>query len=229
MNHGQTTVKRTALIMAGGKGLRVGSALPKQFLLLNAKPVLMHTLSTFHAFDAGMRIILVLPDEHRLYWTDLCQQYGFSVPHELVSGGKTRFESVSNGLAAAGEDGLIAIHDGVRPLVTSHLISRCFETAQQSGAVVPVVSVLESLRLVEGGSNRAVDRAGYRLVQTPQTFQAEVVQRAYREASGTDFTDDASVVEAAGYSIQLVEGERQNIKITEATDLQLAAWYHNQR
>lgn len=229
MNNSQATVKRTALIMAGGKGLRMGSSLPKQFLLLNGRPVLMHTLSTFYALDPCIRLILVLPDDHRAYWSDLCREYAFSVPHELVSGGGCRFESVRNGLAAAGEDGLIAIHDGVRPLVTPTLILRCFDAAQRFGAVIPVMPVIESLRVEDGGTNRAVDRAKFRLVQTPQTFQAEVIQRAYREAAATDFTDDASVAEAAGYAIHLVEGERQNSKITEATDLQLAAWYLNQR
>jgi len=147
----------------------------------------------------------------------------------LVSGGSSRFESVQNGLAIAGEEGLIAIHDGVRPLVTKDLIMRCFEAAFTYGAVIPVTPVIESLRLVEAEGNRAVDRDAYRLVQTPQTFQAELIQRAYREANSTHFTDDASVAQAAGLPIHLVEGERQNVKITEAADLQLAAWYLNHR
>jgi len=227
MNHKQPAVKRTALIMAGGKGLRMGTSLPKQFLLLNDKPVLMHTLSAFYALDATIRLILVLPDGHKSYWSSLCREYHFLVPHELVSGGSCRFESVQNGLAVAGEEGLIAIHDGVRPLVTTSLIQRCFEAAHQHGAVIPVMPVIESLRLLEAAGNRAVDRGAYRLVQTPQTFQAEWIQRAYREAKSTDFTDDASVAQAAGWPIHLVEGERHNLKITEAADLQLAAWYLN--
>lgn len=223
----QPAVKRTALILAGGKGLRMGTSLPKQFLLLNDKPVLMHTLSTFYTLDSDIRLILVLPEDQRGYWSNLCKEYRFAVPHEMVSGGLTRFESVQNGLAAAGEEGLIAIHDGVRPMVTPELIQRCFEAAQRDGAVIPVTPVIESLRLLEATGNRAVERGVYRLVQTPQTFQAEWIQRAYREANSTDYTDDASVAEAAGFSIHLVEGERQNLKITEAADLQLATWYLN--
>ena len=229
MNKPGTTVKHTVLIMAGGRGLRMGTVLPKQFLVLNDKPVLMHTLSTFHALDADTRIILVLPEDQRSYWLELCQEYAFTVPHEVVSGGNNRFESVQNGLAVAGEDGLIAIHDGVRPLVTPNLITRCFEAAQQYGAAIPVTPVIESLRVVEHGKSRVVDRSDYRLVQTPQTFEAGLIQRAYREAAHTDYTDDASVVQAAGWPIFLVEGERSNFKITEAADLQVAAWYLNNR
>jgi 2-C-methyl-D-erythritol 4-phosphate cytidylyltransferase len=229
MNNWQAAVKRTALIMAGGKGLRMGSSLPKQFLLLNDKPVLMHTLSTFYSLDPDIRLILVLPEDQKAYWSSLCREYGFSVPHELVTGGRSRFESVRNGLAVAGEEGLIAIHDGVRPLVTSDLILRCFEAAQRYGAVIPVTPVIESLRLLEADGSHVVDREDYRLVQTPQTFQAGLIQRAYRESTSTDFTDDASVAQAAGWPIHLVEGERRNLKITEAADLQLAAWYLNNR
>lgn len=229
MNKPGTTVKHTVLIMAGGRGLRMGTLLPKQFLVLNEKPVLMHTLSTFHALDADVCIILVLPEDQRSYWLELCQEYAFTVPHELVSGGNNRFESVRNGLAVAGEEGLIAIHDGVRPLVTPNLITSCFEAAQQYGAAIPVTPVIESLRVVEHGESRVVDRSDYRLVQTPQTFEAGLIQRAYREASHTGYTDDASVVQAAGWPIFLVEGERSNLKITEAADLHLAAWYLNNR
>ncbi len=225
MNNWQASVKRTALVMAGGKGLRMGTALPKQFLLLNERPVLMHTLSTFHALDPDIRLILVLPDDHRAYWSSLCREYDFSVPHELVSGGSSRFDSVRNGLAVVGDEGLVAIHDGVRPLVSPDVILRCFEAAQLYGAVIPVVPVIESLRVLDAEGSRVVNRDDFRLVQTPQTFQAGLIQRAYREAQSTDFTDDASVAQAAGWPIHLVEGERRNLKITEAADLQLAAWY----
>jgi 2-C-methyl-D-erythritol 4-phosphate cytidylyltransferase len=207
----------------------MGTALPKQFLLLNGKPVLMHTLLTFHALDADTRIILVLPEDQRSYWMELCQEYAFTVPHEVVSGGNNRFESVRNGLTVAGEEGLIAIHDGVRPLVTPQLIARCFEAALQYGAAIPVTPVIESLRLLEYGESRVVDRSDYRLVQTPQTFEAGLIQRAYREAAHNAFTDDASVVQATGWPIFLVEGERSNIKITEAADLHVAALYLNNR
>lgn len=225
MNEPGTTVKHTVLIMAGGRGLRMGTVLPKQFLLLNGKPVLMYTLSTFYTLDTDTRIIVVLPEDQRPYWLQLCQEYAFTIPHELVSGGNNRFESVRNGLAVAGEEGLIAIHDGVRPLVKPQLIARCFEAAQQYGAAIPVTPVIESLRLLEHGESRVVNRSEYRLVQTPQTFEASLIQRAYREAAHTGFTDDASVVEAVGWPIFLVEGERSNLKITEAADLHLAAWY----
>lgn len=217
------------MIMAGGRGYRMGAAVPKQFLLLNRKPVLMHTISTFHAFDAHARIIVVLPGDQHAYWVNLCKVHSFDVPHELVFGGNSRFESVRNGLAVAGEDGLISVHDGVRPLVTQALIARCVEAARQYGAVIPVIPVVESVRLVEQGNSRVVDRKNFRLVQTPQVFAADVIQRAYREANRNDFTDDASVVQATGWPIHLVEGERSNLKITEAADLQLAAWYLSYR
>ncbi|MDP4278441.1 MAG: 2-C-methyl-D-erythritol 4-phosphate cytidylyltransferase, partial [Bacteroidota bacterium] len=164
----------------------------------------------------------VLPANQRDYWKFLCKEYEFSVPHQLTAGGDCRFDSVRNGLSLAGNKGLIAIHDGVRPLVSPELINRCFQAARKYGAAVPVTPVIESLRKVEGLLSHAESRSDYRLVQTPQVFKAELIQTAYRQAIGNDFTDDASVAEAAGIPVQLVEGERTNLKITEAIDLQLA-------
>jgi len=219
------SAQRTALIMAGGKGLRMGQALPKQFLLLDGKPVLMHTLSTFGLLKPDVRIVLVLPADQIDYWQSLCETYAFTVPHTIVQGGHCRFDSVRNGLAAVDEAGLVAIHDGVRPLVSPALIERCYAAAVIHGSALPVTPLIESLRQVEANGNHAVDRTAYRLVQTPQTFSAALIKQAYAQADRNDYTDDAAVYEAMGRVVHLVEGERQNLKITEGADLELAAFY----
>jgi 2-C-methyl-D-erythritol 4-phosphate cytidylyltransferase len=211
-----------ALIVAGGKGLRMGRDLPKQFLLLGGRPVLMHTLSVFHAADAETGLILVLPEEHKNYWKQLCAEYQFDIPHIIADGGSTRFESVRNGLARIEGEGLIAVHDGVRPMVSPELIRACFQAADKSGAVIPVNSVVESLRKLENQTSQAVDRSEYVSVQTPQVFRSEWLRAAYGQEFSDLFTDDASVVEAAGYPVSLIQGERENIKITTPMDLLLA-------
>lgn len=213
--------------MAGGKGLRMGAAFPKQFLMLEGKPLLMHTLQAFYQTDPGIGLILVLPDNQREFWRSLCKEHAFQIPHKLASGGECRFDSVKNGLALAGKNGLIAIHDGVRPLVTSELIRRCYQAAHRYGAAIPVSGVIESLRHVDGDHSVAVPRDGYRLVQTPQVFMAELIQKAYQQAPGNDYTDDATVAEASGIPVRLIEGDRMNIKITEPIDLQLATFFYN--
>jgi 2-C-methyl-D-erythritol 4-phosphate cytidylyltransferase len=224
------TAQKYAIIMAGGKGLRMGTALPKQFLLLDGKPLLMHTLNAFNQADPEIRLILVLPTNQQDYWKYLCKKHDFQVSHQLTSGGERRFDSVRNGLKLAGEKGLIAIHDGVRPLVRPELINRCYLAAKKYGAAIPVTTVVESIRKVEGGTSRADSRDDYRMVQTPQVFQAELIHRAYKAAIGNDYTDDASVAEAAGIPISLVEGDRDNLKITEAIDLKVAELFlENQR
>jgi len=215
-------MKTFALILAGGKGLRMGADLPKQFLLLAGKPVLMHTMEAFQKADPKTEIILVLPLEHQAYWLELCTKFDFRLKHRIASGGAVRFDSVRNGLALIQEEGLIAVHDGVRPLVSPSLINRCFARALEKGAVIPVFELAESIRRIEGSKSVAEDRNFYRSVQTPQTFRSELLKKAYEQPFRAIFTDDASVVEAAGYEIALLEGHRENIKITTPQDLLLA-------
>lgn len=209
------------IIVAGGKGLRMGGDVPKQFQLLGNQPVLMHTLQRFADDCKDLQIILVLPQEQIEYWSDLGEKYHFGVEHWIVAGGETRFHSVQNGLSQIPDDaeGVVAVHDGVRPLVSREVIGKCFEEARRKKAVVPVVPVVESLRHVSDG---AVPRADYRLVQTPQTFDIQLLKQAYRQPFSKDFTDDASVVEAFGHPISMVEGNRENIKLTTPFDLKIA-------
>lgn len=217
-------MKRYVIIVAGGKGLRMGGNLPKQFVPLAGRPVLMHTLENFHLFSPEMDIILVLPHDHQEYWKSLCREYGFSVPHRIADGGETRFHSVRNGLALVEDDSaVVAVHDGVRPFVSHDVISRCIACAERGKAVVPVTDVVETLRKVgQDGVSITVPRDSYRLVQTPQVFPAGMLKDAYSCEYRTDFTDDASVVEAAGYAVELVEGNRENIKLTTPFDMIVA-------
>lgn len=215
-------MKTYALILAGGKGLRMGADLPKQFLPLAGKPVLMHALEAFHRADPSTELLLVLPQEHQAYWASLCREHAFGLKHQVVAGGAVRFESVRNGLACIREEGLVAVHDGVRPLLKAELIRKCYETALEKGAVIPVFELTESIRRVEGDRSYAEDRSRYRSVQTPQTFRSDILLKAYEQTFRDEFTDDASVVEAAGYEIALVQGHRENIKITTPQDLLLA-------
>jgi 2-C-methyl-D-erythritol 4-phosphate cytidylyltransferase len=224
------------IIVAGGKGLRMGGDVPKQFLPIGGKPVLMHTLQRFRDYSEELQIILVLPREQQEYWKELCKEYGFTVEHRVADGGATRFHSVQNGLALIPDDaqGVVGVHDGVRPFVNLDVIARCYNTARQTGTAIPVVPVVETLRHIdnEDQASRTVSRADYRLVQTPQTFDIQLLKAANSHAlsvSGDSvaaiaalFTDDASVVEAYGRAVTLVDGNRQNIKITTPFDLKVA-------
>lgn len=213
------------IIVAGGKGLRMGSDIPKQFLPIEGIPVLMRTIHRFHEYAPGLGIILVLPASQQAYWQELCHDYQFDIPCTIADGGETRFHSVSNGLACIPDDaqGVVGVHDGVRPFPAIEVISRCYETARTTGAAIPVVPVVETLRKIESdGSSQTVPRSEYRLVQTPQTFDIQLLKRAYRQPYSDDFTDDASVVEHLGHGISLVEGNRENIKLTTPFDLQIA-------
>lgn len=211
-----------ALIVAGGKGLRMGSELPKQFLPIGGKPVLMHTLEAFHVYSSEMRIILVLPHSQQEYWAGLCREHHFSVPYVVVDGGETRFHSVKNGLVEVTSPGLVGVHDGVRPFVSQQVISRCYGQAAEKKAVIPVIDVVETVRRLEGEGSVTVPRSDYKLVQTPQVFDAELLKRAYQQTYTPHFTDDASVVEALGFPVCLTEGNRENIKITTPFDLNIA-------
>lgn len=218
-----STSKHTILIVAGGRGTRMGGPQPKQFLQLAGRPVLMHTLEAFDRWDASARLIVVLPEDQIEMWKRLCEAYAFGRIHHVVAGGETRFHSVQNGLGAVASDGLIAVHDGVRPLVAPSVIAACFAAAADGGAAVPVVPVVESVREVDAdGGSRPVDRTRLRVVQTPQVFRADVLRAAYCLPYDPRFTDDASVVEASGVAVRLVPGNRENIKLTTPMDLLLA-------
>ena len=217
------TSKHTILIVAGGRGTRMGGPQPKQFLQLAGRPVLMHTLEAFDRWDASARLIVVLPEDQIDTWKRLCEAHVFGRIHRVVAGGETRFHSVRNGLDAVASDGLIAVHDGVRPLVAPSVIAACFAAAADGGAAVPVVPVVESVREVDAdGDSRPVDRTRLRVVQTPQVFRADVLRAAYCLPYDPRFTDDASVVEASGVAVRLVPGNRENIKLTTPMDLLLA-------
>lgn len=215
-------MKNHVIIVAGGKGLRMGSDLPKQFIPVADKPLLMHTICVFYEWDKAIKIILVLPESHQSYWNMLCKELGFTIPHCVVNGGETRFHSVLNGLNEVSEEGFVAVHDGVRPFVSPEVITACFEEAVRTGAAVPVIPMIDSLRHIEGGVSHPVDRTKYFAVQTPQVFSTTLLHKAYSLPYTDLFTDDASVVEAYGESIGTVEGNRENIKITTSLDLIMA-------
>lgn len=216
-------MKKYAIIVAGGKGLRMGGELPKQFIPVEGRPVLMRTLDAFYACENSIQIILVLPRDHQPYWQELCREYQFAVPHRIADGGATRFHSVQNGLALVDEaDALVAVHDGVRPFVSYEVIERCYQEAALHGAVVPVIPVVETVRHLLPEGSETVNRDAYRLVQTPQTFSVSLLRRAYEQPFCDAFTDDASVVEALGHVVHLVEGNRENIKLTTPFDLIVA-------
>ena len=212
------------IIVAGGKGLRMRSDIPKQFLPIGGKPVLMRTLERFREYSTELQIILVLPENQQDYWLQLCQQYHFGVKYQLANGGQTRFHSVQNGLALVPDDadGVVGVHDGVRPFPSIDVIQNCYEAARTAKAVIPVIPVVETVRHLEGEGSVTVPRGDYRLVQTPQTFDIQLLKAANRQPYHDGFTDDASVVESYGHSITLVEGNRENIKITTPYDIVVA-------
>ena len=209
------------IIVAGGKGLRMGGEIPKQFLPIGGKPILMRTLERFRAYSETLEIILVLPKDQQDYWLQLCKDYHFQVNYRMTDGGETRFHSVQHGLALIPDDaeGVVGVHDGVRPFPSLEVISNCYETARTKKAVIPVIPVVETLRHITEGTK---PRGDYRLVQTPQTFDIQLLKAANRQPYNDGFTDDASVVETFGFDITLVEGNRENIKITTPYDLKIA-------
>lgn len=218
----EKALQEYAIIVAGGTGSRMQHSLPKQFIELAGKPILMHTIERFHTYNKGLRIVVVLPEDQLQVWRNLCKQHKFPVFHMAVPGGKTRFGSVKNGLAAVQGEALVAVHDGVRPFVSTGIIKAAFEQAAESGAAVVAVSPKDSIRELTDNGSRAVPRTRYRLVQTPQCFKASLLREAYKQPEQEYFTDDASVVEQLGAGIALVEGSYSNIKITTPEDLLLA-------
>ena len=214
-------MKKYVIIVAGGKGLRMGGEVPKQFLPVKGVPILMRTIQRFHHYDPEMTIILVLPKDQQDYWQALCREHHFTIEHRIADGGDTRFRSSANGLALIPDDeqGIVGIHDGVRPFVSEEVIYRCYESALELRAVVPVVPVVETLWKTD---STTANRENFRLGQTPQTFDIQLLKSAFRQPYDPAFTDDASVVRKAGHEVTLIEGNRENIKITTPYDLKIA-------
>ncbi len=212
------------ICVAGGSGKRMGTETPKQFLLLNERPVLMHTLERMHNFFPKLHIILVLPAEQFDTWKHLCEKHHFTVPHEITEGGKERFDSVKNGLSKIPEQAaVIAIHDGVRPLFSKQTVLLALESATTKGSGIPAIALNDSIRKISEQESQAVNRNEYRLIQTPQCFNAQLIKQAYEQAYRVEYTDDASVAEHYGHKIALTEGNIENIKITMPNDLLIAA------
>jgi 2-C-methyl-D-erythritol 4-phosphate cytidylyltransferase len=218
-------MKNCVIIVAGGSGSRMESQIPKQFLPLEGIPVLMYTINVFYEFDPGIHIIVALPREEMDKWKNLCLANNFSTPHQLISGGASRFHSVKNSLETAPDCDFIAVHDGVRPLVSYETISRCFAMAEEKGSAIPVLPANESVREGTMENSKPLDRSHLFLVQTPQVFNARLLHAAYTQEYSEEFTDDASVVEKAGFPVQMVLGNRENIKITYPEDLKIASLF----
>ena len=213
-------MQKYALIVAGGSGSRMQSFLPKQFIEVLGRPILMHTLEAFE-FDT-IQIILVLPESQIEVWEDLCRKHQFQIPHQIVKGGETRFHSVRNGLQAITGEGLVAIHDGVRPLIARDIIQEAYKVADKQGNAIVSVPLKDSIRVLNASTNKQVDRGNYRLIQTPQTFRVALIKEAFATDYREGFTDDASVLEAYGTPIHLIDGDYRNIKITTPEDLKVA-------
>lgn len=214
-------MKRATIIVAGGSGVRMGGSLPKQFMEVGQRPILLHTLETFHRFDPQMVLVIVLPEAQIKYWEHLLTKHHCHIPHTVAIGGNTRFESVKNGLHAIPfEVDIIGVHDGVRPFVSDDTLRRCYNN--EKAAIIPVIPLHDSIRQLTEGGNKTADRTAYVAVQTPQVFRAEVLRKAYTLPYEVQFTDDASVVEATGETIELTDGNKENIKITTPFDLLIA-------
>lgn len=217
--------KNYVLIVAGGKGKRMGADIPKQFLKINNYPLILHTINKFLKTIKNPELIIVLPEDYFTLWKKVVKDYGFSRDHKLVKGGCERFFSVKNALNTLNGDGIIAIHDAVRPLVEESVILEAFYNAKKFGSAVPAVPVFESVRKIENNQSSAVNRNDFILIQTPQTFRLPLIKKAYNTEYISSFTDDAGVYEAAGNNIHLIEGNKENIKITTPSDLSLASAY----
>ncbi|MFA6085963.1 2-C-methyl-D-erythritol 4-phosphate cytidylyltransferase [Mucilaginibacter sp.] len=219
-----------AIIVAGGSGTRMQSALPKQFLLLCGKPVLMHTIEAFYNSKSSPQIILVLHADYHSLWEQLCSSHQFTIQHTLIAGGKTRFHSVKNAVDLILDNNvLIAVHDAVRPLISELIIDEAYQCAAENGTAVTAVKSRDSVRLLKGGISTSLNRDEIYLVQTPQTFQSALLKDAYNQPYSPNFTDDASVVEQAGTQITLIEGLYSNIKITFPEDIIVAEALINEK
>ena len=214
--------KKYALIMAGGKGMRMNSPVPKQFLKLEGKPILLHSIDKFLNTDPYIEIILILPQDYLKMWEQVCAEYMFHKPVKIAHSGETRFHSVKNGLELVTEESVVAIHDAVRPLVSTKTIQVGYKTAEMYGNAIPAIPINDSIRQIESTRSIAVDRSRYCATQTPQCFRSEIIKKAYQQEYHYTFTDDAMVVEAMGENIRLVDGNPENIKITSPKDLLIA-------
>lgn len=215
-------VKEYAIIVAGGKGTRIKSSVPKQFISLLDEPILMHTLRAFRQYSSEINLILVLPKDDLGLWNDLCRKHQFSIQVQIAAGGETRFQSVRNGLELVPENSLVAIHDGVRPLVSSDIIGASFRLAAVHGTAVAAVRLKDSIRMTDQDNTKSMDRSRFRLIQTPQTFKSDLIKSAYKIREESSMTDDASVAEHSGHLISLFEGSYDNLKVTTAEDLIIA-------
>lgn len=215
-------MNKYAVIVAGGKGVRMNSALPKQFLPLCDKPILYHTIKAFIDVYEDVKIILVLPEDNISYTQMVLQAFTDRIDLTIVAGGATRFHSVQNGLQAIDGDGVVFVHDGVRPLLSTSLIHACYYQTVEKGSAIPAIAVSDSMRIVDGEDSRPVDRNKMRSIQTPQTFRTDIILSAFEQEYSDEFTDEATVVESAGYKVALIEGEKSNIKITTPEDMKVA-------
>ncbi len=215
-------LKRFTIIVAGGSGQRMDSSIPKQFLSINNEIILMKSIRSFHEFDSTLKIIVAIPENHLPYWHDLCNKHDFTIKHIVVKGGQTRYRSVKNALEKVANDGVVAIHDGVRPLVSQTTIEQVFEIAEINGNAVPYIDLVDSIRFIDSDVNKPVDRNKYKLIQTPQAFDCNLIKKAYEQSWDEFLTDDASLVEKLGIKINLVPGNRENIKITSQIDIKIA-------
>lgn len=220
-------MRRFVIIVAGGTGQRMESSIPKQFLSIHNEIILIKTIKSFYSFDKAIKIILALPEDNITYWNELCKINNFTIEHTIVSGGKTRYHSVKNALKKIEDDGIVAIHDGVRPLVSQKTIEQVFELASVNGNAIPYIDLIDSVRFVDSSSNHPVNRNKYKLIQTPQAFECNLIKKAYKLPWDESFTDDASVVEKLGTKINLIPGNRENIKITSQIDLKIAETLSN--
>ncbi len=216
-------MKRQLIIVAAGEGKRMQEKIPKQFIEIEGKPVLMWTLLLFENCKIDFPVILVLSEKNFTVWEHLCKKHKFTLPHKIIRGGNTRFESVYNGLSEVKDDCLVAIHDGVRPFASINVIENVFKEAEKYGNAVPSIKIKDSLRQITGETNTSISRENIRQIQTPQIFKSEILLKSYRENKNNNLTDDASIVEKTGYKINLVEGNEENIKITTQSDLIMAS------
>jgi 2-C-methyl-D-erythritol 4-phosphate cytidylyltransferase len=215
-------MKNYAIIVAGGTGSRMKGEVPKQFMLLSGKPIILYSIETFFAFDPLVEIILVIHPDYLLHWKQVIREFKISIPFKVIEGGKTRFDSVKNGLKLVNDEGFVAVHDAARPVINAEFIANLFSAASTYGSALPVVPVTDTIRIIHGDTSHQQERTFLRAIQTPQVFRVSELQRAYTQPYEPNFTDDGSVMESAGFPVHLAEGRLGNIKITHLEDIALA-------
>jgi 2-C-methyl-D-erythritol 4-phosphate cytidylyltransferase len=218
----KSEMKKYAIIVAGGTGSRMKGDVPKQFMLLLGKPVVQYSIEAFHAYDPSIQIVLVIHPDYMLFWEKQCHEFKISIPFRFVPGGDTRFDSVKNGLDTITDEGFVAIHDAARPVINADFIEKLFAKAAIYGSAMPGIALNDTIRIIEGDASRQLDRTFLRAMQTPQVFKISDLKRAYTQPYMPFFTDDASVMQSAGFPLHLSEGRPGNIKITHASDLAVA-------